>query len=222
MPKNRLDDAPHILYLTYHLPMEEEPGAFRPWVEARLLRESGFRVTVITSTVQYMTGKVIGSGTGWCREEMRDDIRILRVWAIMDHRRVRLLAPFWPFATCAYKPCRRSRSLPEPSGVRPSTTLVLALRSSSRARVIRRTCCAKVGRALPFQLRTPRKWQQRWPALPATIACANKWRALRAIGSTPQFGLRLPSHNPVGNSAGALKATYRGATARDVRLMIRR
>jgi glycosyltransferase involved in cell wall biosynthesis len=78
---------PHILYITYHLPMEEEPGAFRPWVEARLLRDSGYQVTVITSAVQYMTGKMIGSGRGWCREEIRDGIRILRVWTVSDHRR---------------------------------------------------------------------------------------------------------------------------------------
>lgn len=87
MSKSHSDEAPHILYITYHLPMEEEPGAFRPWVEARLLRDSGYQVTVITSAVQYMTGKIIGSGSGWCRQEVRDGIRILRVWTISDYRR---------------------------------------------------------------------------------------------------------------------------------------
>lgn len=81
------DGPPRILYITYHLPTDDEPGAFRPWVEARLLRESGYEVTVITSAVHYMTGKFIGSGHGWCREEMREGIRILRVWTIPDHRR---------------------------------------------------------------------------------------------------------------------------------------
>jgi colanic acid biosynthesis glycosyl transferase WcaI len=76
----------HVLFITYHLPMEEEPGAFRPWVEARLLRDSGYQVTVVTSAVQYMTGKIIGSGNGWCREEIREGIRILRVWTVSDHR----------------------------------------------------------------------------------------------------------------------------------------
>jgi glycosyltransferase involved in cell wall biosynthesis len=56
-------------------------------MEARLLRESGFEVTVITSAVHYMTGKFIGSGRGWCREEMCEGIRILRVWTIPDYRR---------------------------------------------------------------------------------------------------------------------------------------
>lgn len=79
--------VPHILYITYHLPMDEEPGAFRPWVEARLLRESGFQVTVVTSAVHYMTGKMVTSGRGWCREEVREGIRILRIWTISDHRR---------------------------------------------------------------------------------------------------------------------------------------
>ena len=81
-----LHGSPRILYITYHLPTDDEPGAFRPWVEARLLRESGYEVTVITSAVHYMTGKFIGSGSGWCREEMREGIRILRVWTIPDHR----------------------------------------------------------------------------------------------------------------------------------------
>ncbi len=67
--------------------MDDEPGAFRPWVEARLLAEAGFEVTVITSAVQYMTGTMIGSGSGWCRDEIRDGIRILRVWTITDYRR---------------------------------------------------------------------------------------------------------------------------------------
>lgn len=82
----QLNGPPRILYITYHLPTDDEPGAFRPWVEARLLRESGYEVTVITSAVHYMTGKFIGPGSGWCREEIRDGIRILRVWTVADHR----------------------------------------------------------------------------------------------------------------------------------------
>lgn len=78
---------PHVLFITYHLPTDEEPGAMRPWVEARLLRDAGYRVTVVTSAVHYMTGQFAGPGRGWCREEWRDDIRILRVWTITDYRR---------------------------------------------------------------------------------------------------------------------------------------
>ena len=87
MSRSHSGEAPHILYITYHLPMDEEPGAFRPWVEARLLRDSGYQVTVITSAVQYMTEKLIGPGSSWCRHEVRDGIRILRVWTISDYRR---------------------------------------------------------------------------------------------------------------------------------------
>ena len=78
---------PHVLFLTYHLPLEGEPGAFRPWMEARLLAEVGLRVTVVTSGVQYMTGRDIRGGRGWCVEEEREGIRILRVWAPADYRR---------------------------------------------------------------------------------------------------------------------------------------
>jgi glycosyltransferase involved in cell wall biosynthesis len=87
VPTSTSKPAIHVLFVTYHLPTDDEPGAFRPWMEARLLREAGYRVTVITSAVQYMTGKFIGSGTGWCREEIYQDIRILRVWTISDYRR---------------------------------------------------------------------------------------------------------------------------------------
>ncbi len=67
--------------------MNDEPGAFRPWMEARLLLEAGFEVTVVTCGVQYMTGKDIRKGHGWCTEEIQRGIRILRTWAPTDHRR---------------------------------------------------------------------------------------------------------------------------------------
>ncbi|MGV1098828.1 glycosyltransferase family 4 protein [Thiovibrio sp. JS02] len=75
-----------VLFLSYHLPMAGEPGAFRPWMEARLLRLAGLDVTVVTSGVQYMTGKDIRPSRGWCTEEYIDGVRILRTWAPSDHR----------------------------------------------------------------------------------------------------------------------------------------
>jgi len=77
----------HVLFLTYHLPLENEPGAFRPWMEARLLKSSGHDVTVITSGVQYMTGEDIRPYKAWCTEEIIEGIRILRTWAPKYHRR---------------------------------------------------------------------------------------------------------------------------------------
>lgn len=76
-----------VLFLSYHLPRGEEPGAFRPWMEARLLKDAGFDVTVVTCGVQYMTGKDIRLGRGWCTEEVIDGIRVLKTWAPADHRR---------------------------------------------------------------------------------------------------------------------------------------
>lgn len=78
---------PRVLFLSYHLPMGDEPGAFRPWTEARLLKKAGFDVTVITSGVQYMTGKDIRKSKGWCVEEACEGIRILRAWAPAGYRR---------------------------------------------------------------------------------------------------------------------------------------
>jgi glycosyltransferase involved in cell wall biosynthesis len=77
----------HILFLTYHLPLENEPGAFRPWMEARLLVKAGYKVTVVTSGVQYMTGEDIRPYKAWCTEEFVEGVRILRTWAPKDHRR---------------------------------------------------------------------------------------------------------------------------------------
>lgn len=77
---------PHVLFLSYHFPTPEEPGAFRPWMEAHLLAKAGFDVTVVTSGVQYMTGEDIRTGCGWCTEELRDGIRILRTWAPTEYR----------------------------------------------------------------------------------------------------------------------------------------
>ena len=76
----------HVLFLTYHLPLSNEPGAFRPWMEARLLKRAGFSVTVITSGVHYMTGEDTRPSKKWCSEEWRDGIRILKTWAPSDHR----------------------------------------------------------------------------------------------------------------------------------------
>lgn len=77
----------HVLFLTYHLPLGDEPGAFRPWMEARLLAKAGYHVTVVTSGVQYMTGEDIRPYKAWCTEEFVEDVRILRTWAPRDHRR---------------------------------------------------------------------------------------------------------------------------------------
>ncbi|HVA55842.1 MAG TPA: glycosyltransferase family 4 protein [Gammaproteobacteria bacterium] len=76
-----------IIILTFHLPLPEEPGAFRPWMEAQLMRDLGCEVTVVTSAIQYMTGTDLRDGkSGWCTEEHRDGIRILRVWGMRNYR----------------------------------------------------------------------------------------------------------------------------------------
>lgn len=77
---------PHALFLTYHFPLPDEPGAFRPFMEARLMKMAGYDVTVITSGVQYMTGEDIRNGKGWVTEETVDGIRILRTWSVAKHR----------------------------------------------------------------------------------------------------------------------------------------
>ncbi|HVC28075.1 MAG TPA: glycosyltransferase family 4 protein [Gammaproteobacteria bacterium] len=76
-----------VIFLSFHLPLPEEPGAFRPWMEARLIRDLGCEVTVVTSAIQYMTGEDLRGGKrGWCVEERREGIRILRVWGLRNYR----------------------------------------------------------------------------------------------------------------------------------------
>jgi glycosyltransferase involved in cell wall biosynthesis len=77
---------PHALFLTYHFPLPDEPGAFRPFMEARLMKMAGYDVTVITSGVQYMTGEDIRKGEGWVTQELVDGIRVLRTWSVTKHR----------------------------------------------------------------------------------------------------------------------------------------
>jgi|GEM_PF-2130518 len=79
--------VPRVLFFSYHLPRDEEPGAFRPWMEARLLQKAGFDVTVITSGIHYMTGQDTRKSRGWCTEEWAEGIRILKTWGPTDFRR---------------------------------------------------------------------------------------------------------------------------------------
>jgi glycosyltransferase involved in cell wall biosynthesis len=93
----------HALFLTYHFPLSGEPGAFRPFMEARLMKMAGYDVTVITSGVQYMTGEDIRKGKGWVTEERIDGIRILRTWSVKKHRSslIRRAANYISYTTLA-------------------------------------------------------------------------------------------------------------------------
>ena len=78
----------HVLFLTFHCPRPEEPGAVRPWAEACQLRDLGCSVTVITSAIHYMTGQDLRKdGRGWCSESEQDGIRFLRVSGLVDYRK---------------------------------------------------------------------------------------------------------------------------------------
>ena len=79
--------APRILVITYHFPKDNEPGAFRPWITAKLLKKSGVDITVVTSGVHYMTGKNIRPSKNLIAEEFVDGIRILKTWAPTNYRR---------------------------------------------------------------------------------------------------------------------------------------
>jgi len=74
-----------VLFFTYHFPYPEKPGSFRPWVEANILRDIGYDVTVITSGVDYITGKS-EIGRRLFRVEHRDGIKIVKVRSLAHYR----------------------------------------------------------------------------------------------------------------------------------------
>jgi glycosyltransferase involved in cell wall biosynthesis len=75
------ESAPRVLALSYHLPDDEDVGAFRPWMEVRLLRDLGCRVTVVTARTNYMTGRANVRRSG------DPHLRILYAPGLRNHRR---------------------------------------------------------------------------------------------------------------------------------------
>ncbi len=79
---------PRVLVLSYHLPDDGDVGAFRPWMEVRLLRDLGWRVTVVTARTNYMTGRATARRGG------DPNLRILRAPGLGNHRRSLLRRAF--------------------------------------------------------------------------------------------------------------------------------
>jgi len=48
----------YILFLTHHFPLPDEPGAARPYWTAKILKDMGHKVTVITAGSHYLTGEM--------------------------------------------------------------------------------------------------------------------------------------------------------------------
>ncbi len=77
-----------ILFLTFHLPLPEEPGTSRPWQEAVFLSKLGHSVTVITAGTSYMVGKKLSSRSHsfWEEAEIKG-IRIIRTYSLPQYRK---------------------------------------------------------------------------------------------------------------------------------------
>jgi glycosyltransferase involved in cell wall biosynthesis len=76
----------YLLFFTYHFPYPEKQGSFRPWVEANILKDLGYKVVVITSGVDYLTGR---SEMGWrlFKIEKKNGIKVIKVATIPNFRR---------------------------------------------------------------------------------------------------------------------------------------
>ncbi len=74
-----------ILFFTHYFPYPDRPGSSRPWVEANILKDLGYKVIVITSGVDYLTGE---SEMGWrlFKREKRNGIKVIKVATISRYR----------------------------------------------------------------------------------------------------------------------------------------
>lgn len=77
----------HVLFLTFHIPGPDEAGAARPWEELQLMRELGWKVTVVTCAGNYLTGDVEGPPHFPWRTDVEGDVRTVRVWCPRDFKR---------------------------------------------------------------------------------------------------------------------------------------
>jgi len=72
----------HILLIHQVFVSNEEAGGTRHYELARHLMQQGHRVTIIASSVSYLTGQVLPSTRGyWTVREQLDGIEVLRTWA---------------------------------------------------------------------------------------------------------------------------------------------
>ena len=76
-----------ILFLTYHFPTPDEPGAARPWGEAQLLKELGHVVTVITAGTHYMTGEITQKKRRLWTREKTHDMTVIKTFSTANYRR---------------------------------------------------------------------------------------------------------------------------------------
>jgi len=80
-----MTDNDSLIFFTYHFPVPERAGSFRPWVEAGILSNMGYDVTVITSGVDYITGQSeIQKGSS--DVEWKQGMKIVRVKTVSDYR----------------------------------------------------------------------------------------------------------------------------------------
>lgn len=77
----------HVLFMTFHLPRPQEPGAARPWEELQLMRELGCDVTVVTASTHYLTEVIEKPVTGLWRTDREDGVTVIRTWSPTRYRR---------------------------------------------------------------------------------------------------------------------------------------
>jgi glycosyltransferase involved in cell wall biosynthesis len=79
-------DRFHVLFLTFNLPGPDEPGAARPWEEMRCMCDLGWRVTVVTSSANYLTGEIVAPVRRLWRKRVAGDVSIIYIWAPTNYR----------------------------------------------------------------------------------------------------------------------------------------
>jgi glycosyltransferase involved in cell wall biosynthesis len=102
-----------ILFLTYHFPTPQEPGAGRPWETAQTLRKLGHEPIIITAGTHYMTGSDIRLNKKLLSYEEIGGFRVVKTFAGAGYRRsiTRRVLNYLAFAVLALVAGLRERGI---------------------------------------------------------------------------------------------------------------
>jgi len=77
----------HILYITNHFSLPDQPGAPRPWQVARHLQKQGYFVTVLTNRRHYLDESIHINNQTICKNDEHERIDIIGVETIPGRRK---------------------------------------------------------------------------------------------------------------------------------------
>jgi len=99
-----VDNKIHLVYIRFAFPFPNEPGPKRPLEIVERYQSQGHRVTVITSSCNFMTGNINGNAGGKSIRRTENGIEYIRVAAVSKYRSsmVRRLMNYALFTVLAF------------------------------------------------------------------------------------------------------------------------